>query len=138
MGTLRLAIQTISDFYVQEYRNKKGVSNAQQGSTIEPIANIDIGDISTDNYTNDEEADVIDAINVAVPKLERYKACIHLKATKEQRRLPVHNAMTFVETMQLMIVPNAHKVSVIITNSKICLVSMILITSLEMPFSAYQ
>ena len=59
-------------FYVQEYRNKKGVSNAQQGSTIEPISDIDVGDVSADNYTN-EEAEIEDVIIVAVPKLEHYR-----------------------------------------------------------------
>ena len=60
-------------FYVQEYRNKKGVSNAQ-GSMIEPISDIDVGDVSADDYTN-EEAEIEDVIIVAVPKLEHCIQC---------------------------------------------------------------
>ena len=69
----------LCDFYIQEYRNKKGVSNAQQGSTIEPIVDVDIGNVSTDDYTNDEEGNIKDAITATIPKLERYKACIQYK-----------------------------------------------------------
>ena len=47
---------------MQEYRNKRCVSNAQQGSVIEPIPNIDVGEITADNYVTEEEIEIKNAI----------------------------------------------------------------------------
>ena len=69
----------LTEFYVQEYRNKRCVSNAQQGSVIEPIPNIDVGEITADDYVNEEEIEIKNAIVAAVPKLECYKACMQCK-----------------------------------------------------------
>ena len=69
----------LTELYVQEYRNKRCVSNAQQGSVIEPIPNIDVGEITADNYVNEEEIEIKNATVAAVPKLECYKACMQCK-----------------------------------------------------------
>ena len=47
----------LCDFYVQEFRNKKYISNRIQGSRIEEIPDVDIGSIDPDSYIDDEEAE---------------------------------------------------------------------------------
>ena len=70
----------LCDFYVQEFRNKKYISNRIQGSRIEEIPDIDIGSIDPDLYVDDEEAEITKPIIAAVLKLEHFRTCMRCKS----------------------------------------------------------
>lgn len=72
----------LCNFYVQEFRNKKYISNRIQGSRIEEIPDVDIGSIDPDSYV-DKEAEITNPIIGAVLKLEHFMASMRCKSRVE-------------------------------------------------------
>ena len=88
----------LCDFYLQEFRNKRSLSNRMQGSRIEEIADVDTGSVNPDSYV-DEEVELTNVVIGAILKLEHYRACMRCKSRVEpigsnQGRCTTDNCLT--------------------------------------------
>ena len=71
----------LSEFYIQEFRNKKSIYNSMQGSTIEEIP--DVAAIEATNYIDEEEGEITKAIIGAIINLDHYRACMKCNSRVE-------------------------------------------------------
>lgn len=75
---------TLKNFVVREYKAKKYLSMPKEGWSVVKINDIgEVEDPESDSETTTNKAEVNNAQIIAVPQLDRYKACLRCKARVE-------------------------------------------------------